>query len=246
MPITERGGVALQHPPHIVLDCDGGPPAAMFQNNAWNRTLPNLTIFDDLFVDQNIYSGLAVEAGHRQNLHELILGAQAVALNQQLQQHIRRIEEHNAALRERAAAIPAAERGGLSVDDFCALPARAEIDAAIAETERNLAAARERDPVRNTGLFDSVSLPGFDMVAIDQILAEDLPSLDVSAAAQVQAHLAELGPGSEAWVGEGMRRAVLLPEAERVNCPFCTQNLAGSPIITHSRAYFSEAYATLK
>src|ERR1019366_7086159 len=119
MPITERRRLAAQHPPHVVLDCDGGPPAAMFQNNAWNRTLPNLTIFDDLFVDQNIYSGLAVEAGHRQNLHELILGAQAVALNQQLQQHIRRIEEHNAELRERAAAIPTAERGGLSVDDFC-------------------------------------------------------------------------------------------------------------------------------
>jgi len=246
MPITERRRLAAQHPPHVVLDCDGGPPAAMFQNNAWNRTLPNLTIFDDLFVDQNIYSGLAVEAGHRQNLHELILGAQAVALNQQLQQHIRRIEEHNAELRERAAAIPTAERGGLSVDDFCALPPRAEIDAAIAETERNLAAARERDPVRNTGIFDNVSLPGFDTVAIDQILAEDLPSLDASAAAQVQAHLAELGPGSEAWVGEGMRRAVLLSEAERVSCPFCTQNLAGSPIITHYRAYFSEAYANLK
>ena len=120
IPIAERRRLAAQYPPHVVLDCDGGPPPAMFQNNAWNRTLSNLAVFDDAFVDQNVYSGLAVEAGHRQNLHELILGAQAVALNQQLQQLIRRIEEHNAALRERAAAIPTAERDGLSADDFCA------------------------------------------------------------------------------------------------------------------------------
>jgi len=35
-----------------------------------------LTIFDDAFVDANICSGLSVDAEHRQNLHELIVGAQ--------------------------------------------------------------------------------------------------------------------------------------------------------------------------
>ena len=29
-------------------------------------------------------------------------------------------------------------------------------------------------------------------------------------------------------------------------CPFCAQELNGSPVINHYRAYFSEAYATLK
>jgi wobble nucleotide-excising tRNase len=241
VPIAERRRLAAQHPPHVVLNCDGGPPAAMFQNNGWNRTLPNLAVFDDVFVDRNVYSGLAVEADHRQNLHELILGAQAVALNQQLQQLIRRIEQHNADLRDKAAAIPAAARGGLSIDDFCALPARADVEGAIDAAERNLAAARERDPVRNTPLFDALSLPSFDLVAIDRILGEDLPALDAAAAAQVQGHLASLGHGGETWVAEGMRRI-----GTRVNCPFCAQDLAGSPVINHYRAYFSAAYADLK
>jgi wobble nucleotide-excising tRNase len=247
IPIAERRRLAAQHPPHVVLNCDGGPPLAMFQNNAWNRTLSNLAVFDDVFVDQNVYSGLAVEAGHRQNLHELILGAQAVALNQQLQQLIRRIEDHNAALRERAAAIPPTESDGLSVDDFCALPPRPGIDAAIEATERNLAAAREQEPVRNTPLFDAITLPAFDIAAIDRILAEDLPTLDAAAAAQVLVHLAELGPGGETWVSEGMR---LVPQpadgAGMVDCPFCAQDLTGSPVINHYRAYFSTAYADLK
>jgi hypothetical protein len=86
IPIAEGRRLAAQHPPHVILDCSGGPPPAMFRNNAWTRTLSNLAVFDDTFVDQNVYSGLAVEAGHRQNPHDLILGAQAVLLNQQLQQ----------------------------------------------------------------------------------------------------------------------------------------------------------------
>jgi wobble nucleotide-excising tRNase len=247
IPIAERRRLAAQHPPYAVLDCDGAPSNAVFENNAWNRTVPNLVVFDDIFVDQNVYSGLAVEAGHRQSLHELVLGAQAVALNRQLQQFIAQIEDHNTALRNKASAIPAAERGTLSVDDFCALPARTEIDVAIEAAERNLAAVREQDPVRNTPIFDTLSLPAFDVPAIDNILEQSLPSLDAAAAAQVQVHLAGLGPGGETWIGEGMRH-VPQPVAgtAMTTCPFCAQDLAGSPVINHYRVYFSAAYADLK
>src|ERR1039457_1728485 len=57
IPIAERRRLAAQHPPHVVLECVGGPPPAIFQNNAWMRTLPNMAVFDDMFVDANVYSG---------------------------------------------------------------------------------------------------------------------------------------------------------------------------------------------
>lgn len=245
IPIAERRRLAAQHPPHVVLVCTGGPLDAMFQNNAWNRQLRNMAVFDDQFVDQNVYSGLAVEPGHRQNLHDLILGDQGVLLNRNLQQLVARIETHNTALRAMAAAIPAAERGPFEVDDFCALPVRADIDAAIQAAERNLAASQEQDPIRNTPPLDILSLPGFDVVAIDQLLRQDLGALDAAAAARVQAHLATLGPGGETWVAEGMRHIPQAPAGEPI-CPFCAQGLGGSPVIQHYRAYFSDAYAALK
>ena len=72
IPIVERRRLAAQHPPHVIIGCAGGPPAAMFQNGAWNRNLANMVVFDDVFIDQNVYSGLVVGGGHRQNLHELM------------------------------------------------------------------------------------------------------------------------------------------------------------------------------
>ena len=122
LPITERRRLASAHPPRVVLDCDGGPPDAIFRNGAWNRTIPRLALFDDAFVDANIHSGLAVDARHRQNLHELVLGAQGVTLSRQLQQLVSRIEQHNSAIRDKGLAIPASKLQGLTVDDFCALP----------------------------------------------------------------------------------------------------------------------------
>ncbi len=246
IPIAERRRLAAAHPPHVVLDCDGGA-AAMFQNNAWTRTLPNMAVFDDVFVDRNVYSGLAVGAEHRQNLHELILGAHALALNQQLEEAIRRIEDHNSELRVKAGAISAESRGGLSVDDFCALPARVDIDEALQAAERRLEAARQQDPIRQAPVFDRLRLPELDVPAIEQVLGEDLPALDAAAAARVQAHVATLGPGGERWIDDGMRRVQqAAPGTAGAPCPFCAQDLGNSPVIQHYRAYFSAGYAALK
>ncbi|MCH7493230.1 hypothetical protein IIA16_00745, partial [bacterium] len=146
--------------------------------------MPELVVFDDVFIDENVHSGLAVGAHHRQNLHELILGAEAVTLSNQLQDLVAQIESHNAELRAKERAIPATDRGPYPIDDFCALPARSDIDEAIREAERALATASEQDAIRTTPVFDAISLPVFELGEIDQVLAEDLPALDSAALAQ--------------------------------------------------------------
>jgi hypothetical protein len=42
IPVAERRRLGATHPPHVVVDCTGGPPHAIFQNGAWNRTLANM------------------------------------------------------------------------------------------------------------------------------------------------------------------------------------------------------------
>jgi wobble nucleotide-excising tRNase len=247
LPILERHRLSAANPPHVILDCAGGPTAAIFQNGAWNRTVTNLAVFDDVFVDANVYSGLVVGSDHRQHLHELILGAQGVALNQKVQDLAGRIEEHNHDLREKAGAIPEQQRGSLSPDQFCALPARANVDEEILAGERQLAAAGEQDPIRTAQSFDPLSLPAFDIDAIETVLRQDLPSLDAAAAARVQAHLAGAGRGAEAWISDGMQRLPPTKGTARGGlCPFCAQDLASSPVIAHYRAYFGDSYRKLK
>ncbi len=244
--IIERRRLAAQNPPHVVIECAGGPPDAMFQNGVWNRTLPNMVIFDDVFVDENIYSGLTVEASHRAKLHELILGAQGVELNRQLQDLVNRVETHNGELRQRASEIPAAERGAISVDDFCALPANDHVAQEIQETQHRLAASREQDRIRNTPLFDLLALPAIDLDAIERLLQTDIPDLDSDAVARVRSHVATAGEGAEEWIGEGMRRQSERPPAVAGECVFCAQSLDGSPVMAHYLAFFSDSYRRLQ
>ena len=244
IPITERRTLASTHPPHVVLDCEGDPSSTIFQNGAWNRTFPRLVVFDDVFVDANIHSGLAVDARHRQNLHEVVLGAQGVALSRRIQQLVSDIEDHNRTLRVKRDDITRVLPQGLSVDDFCALPDVPGVDAKVEDLGRVLAAARDQDAVRTSPLFETLVLPGFDTDAIDRVLEQDLPSLDEVAVNQVQAHVSRLGGGGEQWLVDGMRR--LSRQELKGICPFCAQGLTGSALITHYRAYFSAAYRDLR
>lgn len=159
--IAERKRLGAPHDPHVIAAADG--QAHTFQNGSWSTTLPVVSIFDDEFIAQNVCSGIEIDASHRQNLHELILGAQGVALNATLQAHVRQIEEHNRALRVLADGIPAAVRGSMTIDQFCALPANPNIDEAIENAERQLAAAQEADAVRRHSEFIPLPLPGFDV-----------------------------------------------------------------------------------
>ena len=64
---------------------------------------------------------------------------------------------------------------------------------------------------------------------------------------RVQEHLGRIGQGGEAWIADGMTR---VPQPTTTGgiaiCPFCSQDLAGSAVIAHYRAYFSNAYEQLK
>lgn len=243
--VAERARLGAQHPPHVVVDT-GTSSLAIFQNGAWNRLAPEIVVFDDHFVAENVCSGIEVGATHRQNLHELIVGAQGIALALRLQAEVDRIEVHNRDLRDRENAIPAEARGGLSVDAFCALAEVADLPRLIEEAERRLAAARNAGRVAETPTFSALSLPTIDLDALRALLAKGLPDLHASALARVQEHFARLGRGGEAWVGEGMELGEHLFGQGLEVCPFCAQNLGTSPVIGHYRIYFGDAYGNLK
>ncbi|MFU2209667.1 AAA family ATPase [Solidesulfovibrio sp. C21] len=243
--VMERRRLGATHDPHVVLALGAGP--IVFENGVWSNTLPGVAVFDDAFVASNVCSGMEIDTAHRQNLHELILGAQGVALNSVLQNHVARIEEHNRTLRQRESAIPAAVRGALSVDAFCALPAAPDIDGAIAEAERNLSAARSADVIRQQAEFMPLKLPEFDITGLNALLARTLSDLQAEAAARVRTHLRSLGRGGEAWVSDGMGRIASASAGyDHDVCPFCALEISGSPLIQQYQAYFSEAYEGLK
>ena len=240
--IHERRRLSSANPPHIVFVHGDIASDVQFKDGAWTDQVPNVRIFDDAFVDENVYSGLDVDSQHRRNLHELILGEQGVNLNRQHQVLVDRIAEHNRELAKRANKIPGSSLYGLEVDEFCALPQIPEIDAAIAAVEGTLSAAQRQDEISRLQIFQNLHLPVFDVVRVKELLSTGLSDLDRSAEERVQTHVNSLNEHGEAWIAEGMKHV----ETSGDNCPFCGQNLDPSDLMTHYRVYFGEEYRELK
>ncbi len=240
--ILERQRLGSNHAPHIVIVHEDFASDVQFRDGAWAEHVPHIQIFDDTFVNENVYSGLNVDSQHRRNLHQLILGERGVSLIQQHQSLAAKIEEHNRALARKSKRIPGSSLYGLHVDAFCALLQIPEIDANIQDVERTLAAAQRLDELDRLSNFKNLELPAFDVGRVQQISATGLPDLDRSAEARVQTHVRLLGAGGEAWVADGMKHA----ETSCDTCPFCGQDLNLSDLIAHYRAYFGEEYCELK
>lgn len=54
------------------------------QLNGWNAPLEDIEIFDIHFVNENIYSGFEFNEEHKKQLHQFVIGAQGIALQQQI------------------------------------------------------------------------------------------------------------------------------------------------------------------
>ena len=245
--ITERATLGSTTDPCIVIRLQGQSSPLVFKDGAWSSTFPGIEIFDEVFVDENVHSGLTVASYHRQNLHELILGSKVVALNLRLQSIVDEIEAHNQKLRILEEQINAEDLFGMSVVDFCGLQPQPQIDEAIESARKDLDAVKTEESVVAAAYFKALDLPRIDLSDIEEALLQDLPTLASQALKEVQEHIATLGWDSEAWLAEGVQRVASTEQSSTSNrCPFCAQDLSNSPIITHYQAYFSDAYRDLK
>jgi wobble nucleotide-excising tRNase len=55
--------------------------------NGWSVPLPNIEIFDIHFVNENIYSGFDFNDDHKKQLHQFVIGAVGVTIQQQIEQN---------------------------------------------------------------------------------------------------------------------------------------------------------------
>lgn len=237
-PIMERSRVGADRAPHVVVTRADGSDH-VFEDGAWDEAFPGLWIFDDTFVDDNVYSGLAVEAGHRQGLHQVIIGRQGVQLAREVADLTDRISDVRKEIKEAESQFPRELLAGRSVSDFCALPEIDELEDKLDTAAKRVKALGQADEIERKPTFDVQELPSSHIGDIEVLLERSLQDIAKEAFDEVERHIATLDSDSEEWVAEGVRLA-----QDREDCPFCGQALDEARLLDHYRAYFSEEYAT--
>ena len=217
---------------------DGG--TARFDGTAWSSTYPALTIFDGVFVAENVHSGEVVDIEHKRKFYRVIIGEKGVALADQ-------DGTLAAQSREKTGEVTAAQRAiqphiprGMTLDAFIALPAEAAIETLITEQERTVKAIQEAVSIKAQPALSELPIPQLPE-DFTGVLARSLDDIGKDAERMVQQHLTahRIPADGGSWIAEGT------DYANGENCPFCGQDIQGLPLITAYRAIFSDRYKAL-
>jgi len=223
----------------ILMD-DGGH--AIFNNGAWNRTIPEIAIFDATFVSENVHSGDVVDIEHRRNLYSIVVGEQGVKLAKLIDDLDEKIRSINTEIRAKAALLQGYGQG-MEADAFVALQQDAAIDDKIAAKEKELESIRQAAQIKVRSALSSLTMPSFPRGDLEQLLHEAVEGIAADAERRVsdkiKAHA--MHDRGESWLSEGVGYIAFN------TCPFCNQSLDGATsMITAYRDFFSSAYNDLR
>jgi wobble nucleotide-excising tRNase len=233
--------VGAETPQKVILRFTpaGGQAAfnAEFDGVAWKGGPPTIYVFNQAFVERNVYTSTGVQPEQREALLDLALGDAAVAQRVEF-------EKQSATQRDCAGKVATAEaalqgyRGSLSVDQFITLKPVHDVDAQVEYVDKQLAEARASEQISKRPEFKRVSVPVFSFEGLPEIAASSFESLSVNAEETAKAHFARhMGNSTERWVSEGMGHG---PDEE---CPFCGQATARLDLLKAYKTYFDNSYS---
>lgn len=102
----------------ILLD-DG---LASYDGSTWSARAPNILLFDNHFVEENVYTGSEVQTEHGRNLCRLILGDTDTKLAKEVDRLQGAIHEQTTDLKAKELEIRKHINGQTSIDRFLRMP----------------------------------------------------------------------------------------------------------------------------
>ena len=214
----------------------GGGSTISFDGNAWSAPAGNLHVFNQEFVERNVYAGAAVTPDQRASMLELALGADAVVQREEFQ----RQSETQRGATQRLTAAETALQGyhrGVALPAFLALEPVADGTQQIAELDKQLNEARSVQQILGRQGFRKLTVPVHNFDGIRAIAQAHFEGLQDDAERVVREHFdAHLGRETERWVSDGLRHR---PDE---SCPFCGQETSELPLLRAYKSYFNQAY----
>lgn len=209
-----------------------------FGTAGWRSNYPDIEVFDTHFVDENVYSGSEFNEEHKKQLHQFVVGAQGVSIQQQLDQNKTDKATAKGAIAVLENKISAGVGNGLMSPvpaQFLNLkPAQANnIDQKIAVALAAVASANANSLIQTLAVLQNqspISL-AIDFEALARDLSATVQSLQDEALRELfkehTKNLTEHGvASSETWLKTGFRYLELSHTDDNTDmCPFCTQEL---------------------
>lgn len=219
-----------------------------FDGSAWSGSCPRIAVFDQAFINENIYSGDVVSLDHLKRQYGLVVGAEGVALIGQIQDVDKEQKEVTQTLKEKDQFLQTTTSAlglpRMNAADFAGLTVLEDADNAIAEKEKEVRRTTEKEQIRTATLPQPLPVPT-PAAELTAALSRAVDGVASDLHHKLQDHIARHVPATpppiahETWLETG------LAFNASQGCPYCGQELRDRSLLDLYRDYFSDAYKAL-
>ncbi|NTU58609.1 MAG: AAA family ATPase [Chlorobiaceae bacterium] len=229
--------------PEIIITCDGtgGPTTVRFQRGIWlNRgTCPPIYIYDDRFVSENVIIGHHINVDQRRNLYGLVIGDQAISLQQAVDNAEQSLTNSTASFTSARDNLTLLLPAGYTIEPFRSLAQIQGVDSQIETVtgeirtaEQTIAKADSIRARRPIGVLPIAEIPK----VLETVLNSTLDTVAHTAQNKIRDHLDSTSRNlSLSWINQGFEAQL------GVFCPYCGQETHGLEILEAYQAFFSGA-----
>ena len=225
---------------------------AEYAAGTWTGHKPIITVYDQCFINDNVYSGDAVSLEHLKRQYGIVIGSTGVSLVRSIEELNRQIGEFDKAFRDAEAVITTALRAhGLQhvqLKGFVALEPDEAIDRLIEEKTAEIGIVEKSAEISRLPLPDAMDMPTEAAVFRD-LLSRSVGDVAAAAHQALHLHIEAHGGGSVTSEGTGLSHEAWLeagvPFQKSDHCAFCGQFLSDRTLIDTYAVFFSGQYKAL-
>lgn len=237
----KRFGVGLTSKVEILFN-RGANAKAEFSPHGWSVQpeveRPKILIYDERFVLDNVLVGHQVDTSQRRSLFGLVIGAHALALEEQVkaagEEQTR--ATNNKSISERTASHLAPD--GWTLEAWRKLPAIEGIDDLIRQKEESYQRAKttalNQSAIKSRASLAVLNLPDVP-AALETTLATTLEGTATEALEQVKLHLERHPNVDMDWLKRGYG------DGQNAECPYCAQAVSASDVVKLYSGVFNDA-----
>lgn len=219
-----------------------------YDGNHWNKTLPEIEVFDSYFVADNVYSGMEITSDNRKALYKFVVGDTGIEISKKINRAKLLVESLQKEKNLLGTDIINLVHYN-DVEKIVSLTQKENINDLIISKNQELVVANNNEVIskhEDLPIIKSIDLP-LDVAFLKEVLQRGVESISEQYLQKVSLHMATLKNngllGAEKWLLDGLNE---IKKSKDGCCPFCGQSLENvKATIEGYNQYFSKEYNQL-
>ena len=234
----------IEESPEVSIKFDREAKPIKYTEAAWDKNMPEIEIFNNHFINENVFTGFEILPQHQKNLFEVIIGQEGIRLKKEIAEVKKQIKTKNTELKETENSILKLI-GGFEIGTIIQFPADTEIDKKIKAKEKELVAAKSVEKIKTTSSLKELTKIdyGIRFEKVIEFLQSTIDTISDNYLQMVEQNKNSLSlkDKSEQWIKDGFENI------KDDTCPFCLRKFDNTTkIILAYNQYFNEEYKSFQ